>query len=155
MKPAMAGGLSFTLETEPAGRVGDYLLGEKLGSGGFADVYAARRVAPAADEKPLALKLLRPGMDSREIVARFELEQRLLRHLNHPGIVNIVDSGLTPQGRPFFVMELIHGLPITEHVTVAAMPVRERMRLFAQVCDAVQHAHQKAVLHRDLKPGNF
>jgi len=102
----------------------------------------------------VAVKIIKLGMDTREIVARFESERQALALMNHPAIARVFDGGSTPEGRPFFVMEYIAGIPITQHCDVNRLPIRERLELFLQVCAGVQHAHHKAIIHRDLKPSN-
>src|SRR5262249_5064881 len=101
-----------------------------------------------------ALKVIKPGMDSRQVVARFDAERQALALMDHPNIARILDGGTTERGRPFFVMELVRGIPITEYCDRAGLATRGRLELFAQVCQAVQHAHQKGVIHRDIKPSN-
>jgi eukaryotic-like serine/threonine-protein kinase len=139
---------------EKAGDVmGDFRLIEKLGEGGFGLVWRAEQMQPVRRE--VALKLLKRGMDSRQILARFEQERRMLAAMEHPCIATILDAGMSPDGRPFFVMELLRGLPITTFCETHHLPLHERIRLFREVCGAVQHAHQKGVIHRDLKPSNI
>lgn len=133
-------------------QIGRYRLMEKIGEGGFGQVYVAEQDEPF--RRRVALKLLKPGMNSREIIARFEAERQALAMMDHPNIAQVFDAGTTSAGQPYFVMELVRGVPITEFCTHHRLGVRERMELFAGVCDAVQHAHQKGVIHRDLKPSN-
>ncbi|HUF63692.1 MAG TPA: serine/threonine-protein kinase [Verrucomicrobiales bacterium] len=130
-----------------------YVLLEVLGQGGFGTVYRARR--ESAPRQAVALKLLKPGLRSAEILARFDSERQALALMEHPGIARFLDAGSTRDGRPFFVMELVEGKTITRCCREARMPLAGRLRLFAQVCLAVHHAHQKGVLHRDLKPSNI
>jgi eukaryotic-like serine/threonine-protein kinase len=132
--------------------IGGYRLIRVLGEGGMGVVYLAEQTEPVRRE--VALKVLKPGMDTRQVVARFELERQALAVMEHPGIAQVYDAGATPEGRPFFVMERVDGVPITEYCDAARLPVRARLKLFLQVCRAVQHAHQKGVIHRDLKPSN-
>jgi WD40 repeat protein/tRNA A-37 threonylcarbamoyl transferase component Bud32 len=129
-----------------------YTLMEELGSGGFSRVYAAY-----SEDSPeiVAVKVLRKGMDTHEILARFQAEQRLLRQLEHPGIVRLLDSGVTGDGRPFFVMDLVEGLPITDYAKANELSLRDRVLLFLPLCTALEHAHQRGVIHRDLKPSNL
>ncbi|MDB6007492.1 MAG: serine/threonine protein kinase with repeat [Prosthecobacter sp.] len=144
------------LETgdEKAGDVlGDFRLIEKLGEGGFGLVWRAEQTHPVRRE--VALKLLKRGMDSRQILARFEQERRMLAAMEHPCIATMLDAGMSPDGRPFFVMELLRGLPITTYCETHQLPLRERIKLHREVCSGVQHAHQKGVIHRDLKPSNI
>ncbi len=133
--------------------VGRYRLIRLMGEGGFGLVWQAE----LSDEirKEVALKLIKPGMDSRQVIARFEAERQTLALMDHPNIAAVLDAGATPQGRPFFVMELVRGSPITTFCDERRFTIRQRLELFVDVCNAVQHAHQKAILHRDLKPSNI
>ncbi len=133
-------------------RVGPYRLMEQIGEGGFGLVFVAEQTAPV--RRKVALKVLKPGMDTRDVVARFEAERQALALMDHPNIARVLDAGSTPAGRPYFAMELVKGAPITDYCDGHKMPPRERLTLFVQVCQAVQHAHQKGVIHRDLKPSN-
>jgi serine/threonine protein kinase len=134
-------------------RVGPYTILEKLGEGGMGTVYVAEQHEPV--RRRVALKVIKPGMDSRQVVARFEAERQALAMMDHPSIAKIYDGGMTPSGRPYFVMELVPGVPITEYCDRERFTVRNRLGLFVLVCRAVQHAHQKGVIHRDLKPSNI
>jgi eukaryotic-like serine/threonine-protein kinase len=136
----------------PGDRIDRYLLKDRIGEGGFGVVYLAEQISPV--RRDVALKIIKLGMDTRQVIARFEAERQALAIMNHPGIATVLDAGATPTGRPYFVMELVRGRPITDHADTARLSVRERLALFIQVCDAVQHAHQKGVIHRDLKPSN-
>jgi serine/threonine protein kinase/predicted Zn-dependent protease len=136
----------------PDDRIGPYHLLEKLGEGGMGTVYMAEQTEPV--RRRVAVKIIKPGMDSKQVVARFEAERQALALMDHPNIARVFDGGATSTGRPFFVMELVRGLAVTDYCDQAKLPVRERLALFAQVCRAVQHAHQKGVIHRDLKPSN-
>ena len=140
---------------EPAGTLlaDRYVLGELIGEGGMGAVYRADQVRPV--KRPVAVKLVKPGMDSRAVLARFEAERQALAVMDHPGIAKVLDAGATPDGRPFFVMELVNGVPLTDYCDGKRLPVGDRLELFRQVCGAVQHAHQKGVIHRDLKPSNI
>ncbi len=133
-------------------KVGPYTLVERIGEGGFGIVYRAHQETPV--KRDVALKLLKPGMDSRAIAQRFELERQSLAMMTHPGIARIYGAGTTPGGRPYFAMELVEGAPITAYCDRARLTIRERLDLFHKVCLAVQHAHQRGVIHRDIKPGN-
>ena len=133
--------------------IGSYKLIEEIGQGGMGNVFMALQVTPI--RRKVALKLIKPGMDSRQVVARFEAERQALAMMDHPNIARVFDGGSTESGRPYFVMELVRGLPLTEYVDRYRPPVKDRLRLFLQVCQAVQHAHQKGVIHRDLKPSNI
>jgi tetratricopeptide (TPR) repeat protein/serine/threonine protein kinase len=136
----------------PGTHVGPYQLLELLGEGGFGVVFRAQQHEPV--RRQVALKVLKPGMDTRQVVARFEAERQALALMDHPHIATVLDGGETAGGRPYFVMELVKGIPITDFCDQNRLGVRERLRLFVDVCKAVQHAHQKGVIHRDLKPSN-
>jgi serine/threonine protein kinase/WD40 repeat protein len=131
---------------------GRYKLLEEIGSGGMGTVWMAEQREPV--KRLVALKLIKPGMDSRAVLARFEAERQALAIMDHPNIAKVLDGGTTEQGRPFFAMELVKGLPITEYCDSRRIAVSQRLELFAQVCNAVQHAHQKGIIHRDIKPSN-
>jgi serine/threonine protein kinase len=133
--------------------IGRYRLLEKIGEGGCGIVYLAEQAEPV--RRRVALKILKPGMDTRAVVARFEAERQALALMDHPNIARVFDGGATPSGRPYFVMELVRGVRITEFCAEARLDPRARLRLFVQVCQAVQHAHQKGIIHRDLKPSNI
>ncbi|MFO0954678.1 MAG: protein kinase [Isosphaeraceae bacterium] len=137
-----------------AGQViaGRYTLLEVLGEGGMGTVYRADQTAPV--RRPVALKLIKVGMDSRAVLARFDAERQALALMDHPNIARIYDGGVTPAGQPFFVMELVRGVPLTDYCDRKRLTVKNRLELFVSVCQAVQHAHQKGIIHRDLKPGN-
>ncbi len=132
--------------------VNGFRLKEELGHGGMGKVYRAAH--PRLDQD-VALKVLKPGLESGPIVARFEAERQALARMDHPHIARVIDGGVTEEGRPFFVMELVSGLPITRYCDEHRLNVRERLKLFISVCQAVQHAHQKGIIHRDLKPSNI
>jgi eukaryotic-like serine/threonine-protein kinase len=132
--------------------VGPYKVLDVLGEGGMGVVYLAEQMQPL--RRRVALKVLKRGMDTRQIVARFESERQALAVMDHPHIARVLDSGVTPDGRPFFVMELVQGVPITQYADTHRLTTDERLRLFIDVCRAVQHAHHKGVIHRDLKPSN-
>jgi serine/threonine protein kinase/WD40 repeat protein len=131
---------------------GKYKLIEALGQGGMGDVFMAQQTAPV--KRLVALKLIKPGMDSRQVLARFEAERQALALMDHPNIAKVLDAGATESGRPFFVMELVKGVPITRFCDERQLSPRERLELFIPVCQAIQHAHQKGVIHRDIKPSN-
>jgi serine/threonine protein kinase len=137
---------------QPGVVIGSYKLLEQIGEGGFGVVFMAEQQHPV--RRKVALKVLKPGMDTRQVIARFEAERQALALMDHPNIAHILDGGATESGRPYFVMELVRGIPITEYCDQSRLPVRERLELFINVCQAVQHAHQKGVIHRDLKPTN-
>jgi serine/threonine-protein kinase len=132
--------------------IGPYQLLERIGEGGFGVVFRAEQQAPL--RRQVALKVLRPGMDTRQLIARFGAERQALALMDHPNIARVLDAGAGPDGRPYFVMELVQGLPITTYCDRARLPLRQRLELFLDVCRAVQHAHQKGIIHRDLKPSN-
>jgi eukaryotic-like serine/threonine-protein kinase len=136
----------------PEPEIGPYRLLQKIGEGGMAEVWLAEQMTPIRRE--VALKLIRPGMDSKVMIARFESERQALALMDHPAIAKVFDAGSTPQGQPYFVMEYVLGLPITEYCDKNRLTIRERLELFSQLCEGVQHAHQKAIIHRDLKPSN-
>ena len=127
-------------------------MGEQIGRGGMGTVYRAEQLRPV--KRSVAVKLINPGMDSRSVLARFEAERQALAVMDHPHIAKVLDAGATPDGRPFFVMELVDGVPLTDYCDARRLPVAGRLDLFRQVCGAVQHAHQKGVIHRDIKPSN-
>jgi serine/threonine protein kinase/tetratricopeptide (TPR) repeat protein len=133
--------------------IGPYRLLQRIGSGGMGEVWLAEQTQPVY--RRVALKLIKAGMDTGEVVARFQSERQALALMDHPGIAKVFDAGSTLQGRPYFVMEYISGVPITEYCDQHRMTVRQRLVLFVQVCEGVQHAHQKAIIHRDLKPSNI
>ncbi len=137
---------------EPPTRIGPYQILERLGEGGMGVVYSAEQTAPL--RRRVAIKILKLGLDSREVIARFEAERQALAILDHPGIAKVHDAGLTEQGRPFFVMELVEGLPMTRYCATHGLDLRDRLQLFIEVCRAVQHAHHRGIIHRDLKPSN-
>ncbi len=138
---------------EPSGtRIGPYKLREPIGEGGMGIVYVAEQERPV--RRKVALKLIKPGRDTKEVIARFETEQRALAMMDHPNIARVLDAGTTPAGRPFFVMELVRGISITDYCDKAKLTTDQRLRLFVTVCQAVQHAHQKGIIHRDIKPSN-
>ena len=138
---------------EQAGqRIGHFRLLQKIGEGGFGIVWMAEQEEPV--RRKVALKVLKAGMDTAQVVARFEAERQALALMDHPNIARIFDGGATPQGRPYFVMELVRGVPITQYCDEASLSPRERLELFIPICHAVQHAHFKGVIHRDLKPSN-
>jgi tetratricopeptide (TPR) repeat protein len=152
-----ASALADTVEepavTERPGTViGAYKLLEQIGEGGFGIVFMAEQQEPI--RRKVALKVLKPGMDSKQVIARFEAERQALALMDHPHIAKVLDAGQTSSGRPYFVMELVKGLPITDYCDQAQLPPRDRLELFVDVCQAVQHAHQKGIIHRDIKPSN-
>ena len=143
----------------PAARVegvviaGRYKIRQEIGEGGMGSVYLAEQTQPV--KRMVALKLIKAGMDSRNVLARFEGERQALALMDHPNIARVLDAGTTDDGRPFFVMELVKGIPLTDYCDQHRLDVPERLALFRQICSAVQHAHQKGIIHRDLKPTNI
>ena len=132
--------------------VGNYKLLEQIGEGGMGIVFMAEQLRPV--QRRVALKIIKPGLDSKQVIARFEAERQALAVMDHPGIAKVFDAGTTEAGRPYFVMELVRGIPITQYCDQQKLTPRQRLELFVQVCQAVQHAHQKGIIHRDLKPTN-
>ena len=134
-------------------RIGPYKLREQIGEGGFGTVWVAEQEQPV--RRRVALKIVKLGMDTRDVIARFEQERQALAMMDHPNIAKVLDAGATENGRPFFVMELVRGVKITEYCDEKQLSTAERIELFIAVCSAVQHAHQKGIIHRDLKPSNI
>jgi serine/threonine protein kinase/tetratricopeptide (TPR) repeat protein len=157
----LGGGLPPTTGGEPAGAGGEagtvlsgrYKLVEQIGEGGMGTVWMAQQTEPV--KRLVALKVIRPGMDSRQVLARFEAERQALALMEHPNIARVLDAGTTATGRPFFVMELVKGVSLTKYCDEHRLTPRERLELVVPVCQAIQHAHQKGVIHRDLKPSNI
>ena len=139
--------------TESAGTtIGPYKLLEQIGEGGFGVVFMAEQTQPV--RRRVALKVIKPGMDTRQVIARFEAERQALALMDHPNIAKVLEAGATETGRPYFVMELVRGVPVTEYCDEQQLTPHERLELFVTVCQAVQHAHQKGIIHRDIKPTN-
>jgi eukaryotic-like serine/threonine-protein kinase len=136
----------------PGTVIGPYKLMEQIGEGGFGLVFVAEQQQPV--RRKVALKVIKPGMDSRQVIARFEAERQALALMDHPGIARVLDAGTTGAGRPYFVMELVRGIPITDYRDRNQLTPRERLGIFVDVCHAIQHAHQKGIIHRDVKPSN-
>jgi serine/threonine protein kinase len=143
---------STQLVEGPETVIGPYKLLEQIGEGGMGVVYMAEQTQPV--RRKVALKIIKPGMDTRQVIARFEAERQALALMDHPHIARVLDAGATESGRPYFVMELVKGIPITDYCDHAHLSIPERLELFVQVCQAVQHAHQKGIIHRDIKPSN-
>jgi serine/threonine protein kinase/WD40 repeat protein len=150
--PAIAVTIDQAIGERVGSMIGPYKLREQIGEGGFGVVYVAEQERPV--RRKVALKVIKPGMDTKDVIARFEAERQALALMDHPNVARVLDAGATDSGRPYFVMELVHGVPITEFCDKNKLATRERLLLFADVCRAVQHAHQKGIIHRDLKPSN-
>jgi serine/threonine protein kinase len=140
------------IRERPGTVIGSYKLLEQIGEGGFGVVFMAEQQEPI--RRKVALKVLKPGMDTRQVVARFEAERQALALMDHPNIARVLDGGQTASGRPYFVMDLVKGVPVTQYCDQNQLTARERLELFVQICQAVQHAHQKGIIHRDIKPSN-
>src|SRR4029078_1790226 len=142
-----------TLSAEGDGTaIGPYTLREQIGEGGMGLVFVAEQTHPV--RRVGGCKVIKPGMDSKQIVARFEAERQALAMMDHPNIARVLDAGTTPAGRPYFVMALVRGIPITDYCDQNHLGPRQRLELFVGVCQAIQHAHQKGIIHRDIKPSN-
>jgi eukaryotic-like serine/threonine-protein kinase len=137
---------------KPGTVIGPYKLLQQIGEGGMGVVYMAEQLEPV--KRRVALKIIKPGMDTRQVIARFEAERQALAVMDHPNIARVIDAGATASGGPYFVMELVRGIPITQYCDENNLPVRKRLALFASVCLAIQHAHTKGIIHRDVKPTN-
>src|SRR5262245_13037357 len=151
--PGPAATTDDPIQERPGTVIGPYTLREQIGEGGMGLVFVAEQQQPV--RRKVALKVIKPGMDTRQVVARFEAERQALALMDHPHIAKVLDGGETASGRPYFVMELVRGIAITEFCDQNHIPVRQRLELLITVCAAVQHAHQKGVIHRDLKPSNI
>jgi WD40 repeat protein/serine/threonine protein kinase len=154
-KPAaeiLATAEATTIAEGPGTQIGPYKLLQQIGEGGFGVVYMAEQTEPV--RRKVALKVIKPGMDTRQVIARFEAERQALAVMDHPHIAKVLDAGTTDSGRPYFVMELVRGIPVTHYCDENQLPIRERLALFANVCLAIQHAHTKGIIHRDIKPTN-
>ena len=136
----------------PGTRIGPYKLLQKIGEGGMGVVYMAEQEKPV--RRKVALKIVKPGMDTDQVIARFEAERQALALMDHQNIARVLDGGTTDSGRPYFVMDLVKGVPITEYCDRNQLSPKERLELIAPVCQAIQHAHQKGLIHRDIKPSN-
>ncbi len=148
--PARAGVLAGE---KPGNRIGHYKLLQQIGEGGCGVVFMAEQEEPV--RRRVALKIIKPGMDTKNVIARFEAERQALALMDHPNIAKMFDAGATESGRPYFVMELVRGIKFTEYCDQHSLTTQERLKLFVQVCQAVQHAHQKGIVHRDIKPSNI
>jgi serine/threonine protein kinase/tetratricopeptide (TPR) repeat protein len=153
-RPALGlgGAVEGAVREVPGMVIGPYKLMEQIGEGGMGLVFVAEQQQPV--RRKVALKVIKPGMDTREVIARFEAERQALALMDHPNIARVLDAGATGSGRPYFVMELVRGAPVTQFCDDQRLTPRERLGLFVSVCQAVQHAHQKGVIHRDVKPSN-
>ncbi|MCS7471633.1 serine/threonine protein kinase [Stieleria sp. ICT_E10.1] len=155
--PGIAPTVNLTRDYRPLVRpgqgIGPYKIREQIGDGGMGVVFVAEQEKPL--RRKVALKVIKPGMDSKAVLARFDAERNALALMNHPNIAKVLDAGTTEQGHPYFVMELIQGKPITEYCDQKKLTIKERLELFTQICNAVQHAHSKGVIHRDIKPNNI
>src|SRR5262245_7582012 len=140
------------VQAGPGTVIGPYKLLQQIGEGGMGVVFMAEQTEPI--RRTVAIKIIKPGMDTRQVIARFEAERQALAMMDHPNIAKVLDAGTTATGRPYFVMDLVKGVPITEYCDQQHFTVRQRLELMTQVCHAVQHAHQKGIIHRDLKPSN-
>src|SRR5512143_3138303 len=138
---------------KPGDRIGRYKLLQQIGEGGCGVVYMAEQEEPV--RRRVALKVIKLGMDTKNVIARFEAERQALALMDHPNIAKVLDAGATASGRPYFVMELVRGIKITDYCDQNHLPTRERLDLFIKVCQAIQHAHQKGIIHRDIKPSNI
>ena len=138
---------------KPGDRIGRYKLLQQIGEGGCGVVFMAEQEEPV--RRRVALKVVKPGMDTKSVIARFEAERQALALMDHPNIAHVFDAGATASGRPYFVMELVRGLKITDYCDQNSLTTLARLDLFIQVCEAVQHAHQKGIIHRDIKPSNI
>src|SRR6266498_999634 len=144
---------SAALTLKEGDRIGRYKLLQKIGEGGCGVVYMAEQSEPV--RRRVALKVIKLGMDTKSVIARFESERQALALMDHPNIARVLDGGATEAGRPYFVMELVRGVKITEYCDEAKLSTRDRLELFVNVCHAIQHAHQKGIIHRDIKPSNI
>jgi serine/threonine protein kinase len=145
--------LSTPLSEKPGDKIGHYKLLQQIGEGGCGVVYMAEQEEPI--RRRVALKVIKLGMDTKQVIARFEAERQALALMDHPNIAKVLDAGATDTGRPYFVMELVRGIKITDYCDKNHLPTRDRLNLFIQTCQAIQHAHQKGVIHRDIKPSNI
>jgi eukaryotic-like serine/threonine-protein kinase len=151
--PAKTIALSLPLSEQPGERIGRYKLLEQIGEGGFGVVYVAEQQEPV--RRRVALKIIKLGMDTKEVIGRFEAERQALALMDHPNIAKVFDAGATTGGRPYFVMELVKGERMTDYCDKQNLTTRQRLDLFIQICHAIQHAHQKGIIHRDIKPSNI
>jgi eukaryotic-like serine/threonine-protein kinase len=151
-QPAALAPTAMLITERPGTVIGPYKLLQEIGEGGMGTVFLAEQTEPV--RRKVALKIIKPGMDSKQVIARFEAERQALAVMDHPNIAKVLDAGTTASGRPFFVMELVKGSSITTYCDENRMPPRQRLELFIPICQAIQHAHQKGIIHRDIKPSN-
>src|SRR5262249_9795483 len=144
--------IDYPITEGPGTVIGPYQLLEQIGEGGFGVVFLAEQQQPV--RRKVALKVLKPGMDTKQVLAPFESERQALALMDHPNIARVLDAGATDSGRPYFVMELVTGVSVTEFCRKNCLALEARLRLFIDVCHAIQHAHHKGVIHRDIKPSN-
>ncbi|HWD93679.1 MAG TPA: serine/threonine-protein kinase [Verrucomicrobiae bacterium] len=150
---ALAARSEVAVGEKPGDQIGRYRLLQQIGEGGGGVVFMAEQEQPV--RRRVALKIVKPGMDTKNVVARFEAERQALALMDHANIAHVYDAGATESGRPYFVMELVRGIKVTEYCDQHSLPTSARLELFTQICDAVQHAHQKGIIHRDIKPSNI
>ena len=153
LQPAPLHPSTVLITEKPGDRIGRYKLLQQIGEGGCGVVYMAEQEEPV--RRRVALKVIKLGMDTKQVIARFEAERQALALMDHPNIAKVFDAGTTDTGRPYFVMELVRGIKITDYCDENNLPMEERLKLFTQVCQAIQHAHQKGIIHRDIKPSNI
>ncbi len=151
--PGIGATLDQPITEKPGTQIGPYKLLQRIGEGGMGVVYMAEQSEPV--KRRVALKIIKPGMDTREVIARFEAERQALALMDHPNVAKVLDAGATDSGLPYFVMELVNGLPVTKFCDEQHLTPKERLQLFVPICKAIQHAHQKGIIHRDLKPSNI
>src|SRR5436305_399557 len=145
--------LELTPTEKPGDKIGPYKILQQIGEGGCGVVYMAEQEVPV--RRRVALKVIKLGMDTRQVIARFEAERQALALMDHPNIAKVFDAGATETGRPYFVMELVRGIKITDYCDQNNLATKERLELFVHICRAIQHAHQKGIIHRDIKPSNI
>src|SRR6266705_1935814 len=145
--------MNVLIAEKPGDKIGHFKLLQQIGEGGCGVVYMAEQEEPV--RRRVALKVIKLGMDTKEVIARFEAERQALAMMDHQNIAKVFDAGATRTGRPYFVMELVRGIKITDYCDEHNVSTEERLKLFIQVCQAIQHAHQKGIIHRDIKPSNI